>query len=125
MKRLFGFVAVGVLLGALACVGQEKKPDVIQYVDTPGGRWMVHDEGRPAPLVITPGTESTQDRPGTAPSDAVVLFDGKDLSRWTSDKGGPAAWVLKDGYMETVKGTGPIKSKDAFGSCQLHVEFAT
>jgi len=97
----------------------EQKP-VIQYVDTPTGRWMVHDENRPAPPIITPGSEG-----GTAPSDAVVLFDGKDLSKWTDTKGGESKWVIRDGYMESVKGAGYIQTKDQFGSCQLHVEFAT
>jgi hypothetical protein len=92
---------------------------LIQYVDTPTGRWKIHDMDRPAPKVITPGDAAT------APSDAVVLFDGKDLSQWTSQDGSPAKWVVKDGFMETVKGTGMIKSKELFGSCQLHVEFAT
>lgn len=102
----------------------EEKP-LIQYVDTPTGRWMIHDENRPAPKVITPGTASCGNEVGTAPSDAVVLFDGKDLSQWASQDGSAAKWVVKDGYMETVKGTGMIKSKELFGSCQLHVEFAT
>lgn len=102
----------------------EDKP-LIQYVDTPTGRWMIHDENRPAPKVIIPGTASCGNEVGTAPSDAVVLFDGKDLSHWTGQDGSNAKWVLGDGYMETVKGAGMIKSKEVFGSCQLHVEFAT
>jgi len=98
---------------------------LIQYVDTPSGRWMIHDEARPAPAIITPGSASTPTESGTAPSDAVVLFDGKDLSQWTSQDGSAPKWAVKDGYMETVKGTGMLKSKELFGSCQLHVEFAT
>jgi hypothetical protein len=97
----------------------EPKP-VVQYVDTPTGRWMVHDENRPAPPIITPGPEC-----GAAPSDAVVLFDGKDLSQWTDTKGNASKWIARDGYMESVKGAGYIQSKPQFGSCQLHVEFAT
>jgi hypothetical protein len=97
----------------------------IQYVDTETGRWLVHDMNRPAPPVVTPGTESTQEKPGQAPSDAIVLFDGTDLSGWTSSRGGPAKWVVKNGYMEAVKRSGSVKTKQAFGSCQLHIEFAT
>src|SRR5438270_329848 len=59
-------------------------------VDT---RWKIHDRSRPVPPVIEPGTASTQEAPGRAPSDAVALFDGKDLSQWTQKKdGSPAKW---------------------------------
>jgi hypothetical protein len=89
---------------------------------------MVHEtdpaKQPPAP-VITAGTESTPDKPGQAPSDAVVLFDGKDLSNWSSLGNEPTKWVVKDGAMMPTKGSGMIKSKQEFGSCQLHVEWAT
>ncbi|MEJ2703479.1 MAG: DUF1080 domain-containing protein [Sedimentisphaerales bacterium] len=111
--------------GKQASAEPEKKPEVRQYVQTETGRWLVHDMNRPAPPVITPGTASTPDQAGTAPSDAVVLFDGKDLSQWTDTKGNPSKWIVRDGYMESVKGAGYIQSKPKFGSCQLHVEFAT
>ncbi len=104
----------------------EQKPK-IEYVDTPSGRWMIHDENRPAPPVITPGTFSSTRRVGQAPSDAVVLFDGTEASmkNWTDTKGNPSKWVVGEGYMESVKGAGYIQTKESFGSCQLHVEFAT
>ncbi len=99
----------------------EPKPTV-QYVDTPTGRWMVHDEARPAPPIITPGG-----RRSSPPSDATVLFDGTQASmaNWTDTKGQPTKWIVGDGYMESVKGAGYIQTKQEFGSCQLHVEFAT
>jgi len=99
----------------------EAKP-LTQYVDTPTGRWMVHDENRPAPEVITPGPEC-----GSAPSDAVALFDGTEasLANWTDTKGNPSKWVFRDGALESAKGAGYIQTKGQFGSCQLHVEFAT
>jgi hypothetical protein len=87
-------------------------------------KWKIHDPDRPLPPVITPGTASTQDKAGTAPSDAVVLFDGKDLSHWVDKDGKPAKWKVQNGYMEVVPGTGNISSRDSFGDCQLHVEFA-
>jgi hypothetical protein len=61
------------------------------------------------------------------PSDAIVLFDGTDLSEWTSAKteGKPAAWKVDNGYMEAVPKSGSIKTKKAFGDIQLHLEFAT
>jgi hypothetical protein len=99
----------------------QPKPSV-QYVDTPTGRWMVHDENRPAPPIITPGG-----RRSAPPSDAVVLFDGTQASmaNWTDTKGQPTKWIVGDGYMESVKSAGYIQTKQEFGSCQLHVEFAT
>ncbi len=87
-------------------------------------KWKIHDPDRPLPPVITPGTASTQEKAGTAPSDAVVLFDGKDLSHWIDKDGKPAKWKVQNGYMEVVPGTGNISSRDSFGDCQLHVEFA-
>jgi hypothetical protein len=104
---------------------EAKKTEKLQYVETDTGRWLIHDVNRPAPPVITPGTESTQSQAGQAPSDAIVLFDGTDLSEWTSRDGGLAKWIVRDGYMEAVKRSGPVKTKKKFGSCQLHVEFAT
>ncbi len=87
-------------------------------------KWEIHDRNRPNPVVITPGTASTQDAPGKAPSDAIVLFDGKDLSQWVSKKdGSPAAWKVENGYFEVAPKTGDIQTKQGFGDCQLHVEF--
>ncbi len=113
------FLVISVLLAQNA---QKKEP--IQYVETATGRWMVHDENRPAPPVITPGTCDTQVA-AKPPSDAVVLFDGKDLSNWSDEKSKPSRWIVRDGYMESVKGAGYVRTKQQFGSCQLHVEFAT
>ena len=62
--------------------------------------------------------------PGPPPSDAIVLFDGKDLSEWKSARGGPAQWTVEDGYAQ-VNGTGSIHTAKEFGDCQLHVEWAT
>jgi hypothetical protein len=86
-------------------------------------KWQIHDMNRPVPPVVDPGTASTQDQPGRPPSDATVLFDGKDLSKWQHKDGTPAKWKVEDGYMETVPKSGYIYTKDAFGDCQLHVEF--
>lgn len=62
--------------------------------------------------------------PGPPPADAIVLFDGNDLSKWANDKGGEAKWTVKDG-VATVNGTGYIHTKQEFGDCQLHLEWAT
>jgi hypothetical protein len=91
----------------------------------PDPNWLDHDRGRPQPRVIDPGTASTQDQPGRPPSDAVVLFDGKDLSQWAGMDGSPTRWIMRDGYMECVRGSGYIRTLQNFGDCQLHVEWAT
>jgi hypothetical protein len=87
-------------------------------------KWQIHDLNRPVPPIIDPGTSSTQETPGRPPSDAVVLFDGKDLSKWQRKDGSPAQWKVENGYFEIVPKTGYIYTKEPFGDCQLHVEFA-
>lgn len=97
------------------------------YDDTPvipGSQYKVHDGRRPEPTVVTPGTASTQERPGTPPSDAVVLFDGSSLDGWVGSGGKPAGWQVEKGYMQVVPGTGNIQTKEHFGDCQLHLEWA-
>lgn len=87
-------------------------------------QWKIHDMDRPVPPVVTPGTSSTQQAAGNAPSDAVVLFDGKDLFQWLGDDNGPAKWKVQDGYFVVVPHTGYIHTKTPFGDSQLHVEFS-
>ncbi len=97
----------------------EKSKPKLGYTDTPMqpyGTYRVHDGTRPQPAVITPGTCSTQDTPGLPPSDAIVLFDGKDLSKWKNGK-------LEDGVL-VVSGGSPT-TRDEFGDCQLHIEWAS
>ena len=77
-------------------------------------------EPKTEPKIIDPG-DATR-----APSDAVVLFDGKDLSNWVSVNGGaPAKWEVKDGAMVVARGTGSIRTKREFDDIQLHIEWAT
>jgi hypothetical protein len=87
-------------------------------------RWKPNDPDRPSPAVIEAGTESTQVAAGRPPSDAIVLFNGKDLSPWASEDGQPAKWKVSDGYLEVVPHSGYIHTRQPFGDCQLHVEFA-
>jgi hypothetical protein len=80
--------------------------------------WLVAGEYKsgkvwPEPKKVAPGEA------GGAPSDAIVLFDGKDLSAFE----GGEKWLIKDG-VATVQG-GSITSKQSFGDCQLHVEWAS
>ncbi|MFQ6069217.1 MAG: DUF1080 domain-containing protein [Candidatus Aminicenantales bacterium] len=83
--------------------------------------WRIHDPDRPQPPVVDPGPAG---KPVPAPSDAVILFDGRDLSGWTDSKGQPAAWKVENGYMEVVKKTGSLHTVERFGDCQLHLEWA-
>ena len=97
----------------------------VGYNDTPmlpDSEWHVHDGDRPQPTIVTPSTADTQEGPGEAPSDAIVLFDGSDTSKWAG-RDGEVQWKVKDGYMEVTR-TGDIKTKDSFGNCQLHIEWA-
>jgi hypothetical protein len=73
-----------------------------------------------APPIVTPGRTNSD-----PPSDAIVLFDGKDLSHWRSADGSPAKWIVRDGYVEVAPGTGEIATADKFGDVQLHIEWAT
>ena len=72
----------------------------------PDPNWLDHYRNRPAPPVVEPATSSTEDQPGKPPSDATVLFDGKDLSQWVGMDGAPTKWIMRDGYMECVRGSG-------------------
>lgn len=95
------------------------------YGDPPDDNhpWAVHDRNRPLPPVVTPGTFSTQEQPGKPPSDAIILFDGTDLSKFSDNKGNPAPWIVRDGYMEVAPGKGEIRSREEFGDCHLHIEW--
>src|SRR5258708_18304329 len=85
----------------------------------------IHERNRPVPVVVTPGTASSQDAPGKPPSDAIALFDGKDLSQWVVKKdASPAKWKVENGYFEVAAKTGDMRTKESFGDCQLHVEFS-
>lgn len=121
---------MGFIVGATVLAGLELQAATPLL---PGGEWHVHDMDRPVPEVVAPGTPSTQAAPGKPPADAVVLFDGGDLSQWRQlysyEEDGvkkkatrSPTWKVSDGVLE-VSGGGDIESKAAFGSCQLHVEW--
>ena len=97
--------------------------DTRGYNDTPqlpNQKWKVHDMERPRAPKVTPGPMLSP----APPSDAIVLFDGKDLSKWQHKDASAAKWKVENGYFEVVPKTGQLYTKDAFGDCQLHVEFA-
>jgi hypothetical protein len=128
LYRLPAAAALAALIAATLSLAQQpapKKNRDLGYDDTmliPGQKWRVHDVARPRPRVITPGA-----KPGDAPSDATVLFDGRDLSRWrmTGKKGEMVepTWKVENGYMEVAPG-GHLVSKEAFADAQYHVEWA-
>jgi len=83
--------------------------------------WQLAEESEvwsPVPAVITANEN-------TAPSDAIILFDGKSLHQWQSAEGGEAKWDIKNGALTVAPKTGDIKTKDSFCDVQLHVEWTT
>lgn len=127
MKPHSSLIAVSAVL-SLAAAASAANTGSAFYGDAPDDHhpWAVHDHNRPQPKLVTPGSFSTQEQPGKPPSDAVILFDGSDLSKWEADEGNGVAtkWVIKNGAMECVPGSGYIRTKEKFGDCQLHVEWA-
>jgi hypothetical protein len=134
-RNLAALVAAAVLgagatLGVLAAGGAKpgnqqpaKAPE--GYTDTPmqpNGTWHVHDPNRPLPPVVEAPKRFSQE--ADAPSDAVVLFDGKDLSKWVGERGAEPKWKVENGYMETTR-TGRLRTRDEFGDFQMHIEWAT
>lgn len=74
----------------------------------------------PVPPIVKPGIT-----PQDPPSDAIVLFNGKDFAAWNTRNGKKVDWILEDGHMTVKKGTGEIRTKQEFGDCQLHIEWRT
>src|SRR3954453_16609529 len=104
----------------------EAGDDVRGYNDTPqlpGQKWKVHDLTRPRPVKVAPAPYVSE----APPADAIVLFDGKDLSQWTTHARGGAPqepkWKVESGYIEIVPRTGRLVTKEKFGDCQLHIEW--
>lgn len=96
------------------------------YKDTPivpGTSYHVHDGDRPQPPIVKPGGRFSHGAP--APADAIVLFDGTDLSHWIGSGGKAPGWKVENGYMEVAPKSGSIRTKDKFADFQLHLEFAT
>lgn len=77
--------------------------------------WKVHDPDRPLPPVVDPGAGAL---PVPPPADAIVLFDGKGFDAWAHAK-----WKLDGDAMVVESGAGDLSTRQAFGSCQLHVEW--
>lgn len=105
--RIHTYIVIYASLAAFHTFAQDKNPQSTEL-------W------EPQPKIITPGK-----LPSDAPSDAIVLFDGKNLDAWKNAKGEKAGWEVKDGIITVTKGTGDILTKQLFGSCQLHIEWRT
>lgn len=113
--RLFRFSILAALIAATASSAQQPtqtqnnkpKPEETEI-------W------KPVPPVVTPGTVNT-----TAPSDAIILFNGKNTDEWVKVKDKtPITWAVKKGIMTVVKdGTGNIETKRRFKDYQLHIEW--
>src|SRR5215467_12731243 len=115
-------IPIAIALAVLATVAaqqQTKLPDQ-GFTDTPilpGLKWHVHDPDRPYPPVVTPGAT-----PGAPPSDAIVLYDGEDLSKWAQH--GPKGtviepkWKSQNGYFEVLPHSGDMFTREKFGDCQ-------
>jgi len=106
-KILTGFIFAATAASVYAQESNEKKAQATEV-------W------EPVPKVVTPG-----EKPSDAPSDAIVLFDGKNLDQWvsTKDPNAPAGWIVSDGVVTVKKGTGNIQTKKSFTDYQLHVEW--
>ena len=93
---------------------------VLNAQNRAGGDPKLTEVWEPKVPVVTPGKSNAD-----APSDAIVLFDGKTLSQWESSKGGEVTWTIADGAMTVKPGSGEIRTKQGFGDCQLHIEWRT
>jgi hypothetical protein len=134
MDRRFLRIAIWIsCVLALGCAvaqvtQQQEENHDLGFKDTPmlpNQPWHVHDSDRPHPPLVTPGAT-----PGAPPSDAIVLFDGKDLSKWAQRGRGADAgklvepkWKVVNGMIETAPHTGDLITRDKFGDCQFHIEW--
>src|SRR4051812_17729030 len=110
---------LALLFAATLLSAQPRPGSDLGFKDTPilpNQKWHVHDPDRPYPPVVKPGAT-----PGAPPSDAIVLFDGKNLARWAQAGRGTdagkiddAKWPVKDGYFEEGPGTGPLVTREKF-----------
>lgn len=85
-----------------------------------GGDPKLSEVYSPVAPIVTPGKTAAD-----APSDAIVLFDGKDASKWVAKDGSTVKWTIENGAMTVKPGSGEIRTKEGFGDCQLHIEWRT
>ena len=116
MKVIGSILSLLILSGLTLMAIQKENPQEAL------GQWAIHDPNRPLPPVVNPGPPLS---PVPPPSDAIIIFDGNNLLNWVDEKGQPARWKVEDGYLEVAPGTGSIQTRVGFGSCQLHIEWAS
>ncbi|MBP1538973.1 MAG: DUF1080 domain-containing protein [Prevotella sp.] len=114
MKKRIFLSATFMVAVALVANAQEKK-----YPEQMPMKPQMSEYWTPQPKIVTPGDQKS----AGAPSDAIILFDGKDLSAWEQTNGEPAGWKVKNGVMTVDKSKGDIRTKQEFGSYQLHLEW--
>lgn len=126
MTHAYNLSRMGLALSWLLGAGVASAADLVHakdgsgvygYKDTPKlpwCQWLVHDADRPNPKRVDPGKAAP---PAPAPADAIVLFDGKDVSKWQP----LGDWKVEEGCL--VSGNSPFATKDSFGDIQLHVEW--
>src|SRR5215813_13829424 len=119
-------LCLAAVLAAALTAQDHKKPGYKDTPQLPDQKWLVHDSDRPHPAHVTPGSAL-----GAPSSDAIVLFNGKDLSKWTQTGRGAergkevgVKWPVKDGYFECAPRTGDLVTKEKFGDVQLHIEWS-
>lgn len=140
-KRLRASIALTLAIGFIALKGfahqdfskpvitteikKDEKGKDVPYMYIDGVKVHEVDPAKqPYPPIVTPGEQGVV---GAPPSDAIVLFDGSEdsfRSNWTDTKGKPSQWNIIDNALESVKKAGYIRTKQEFGSCQLHIEWA-
>jgi hypothetical protein len=128
-KQFLQFTAAGVIAETALLDAQQANPD-LGFTDTPmlpNLPWHVHDPARPHPKVVKPAAT-----PGGAPSDATILFDGTELSKWQQRGKGPnagkimdAQWKVENGSFIVGGGTGDLLTREKFGDIQLHIEWSS
>ena len=112
------------MIGMGQVIAQAPLGPGVGYTNTPilpNSQWRVHDKHRPRPTIVKAGETL-----GQAPSDATILFDGKDLSEWkkAGSKDEAAPWKVGDGFFEAVGGSGSIVTRKEFGDMQLHIDWS-
>ena len=112
---------IGLVAGVLLLLGTLSLPQDGTAQVPSLDQWKVHDKDRPQPPMVDPGPQRA---PAPPPSDALVLFDGDDLSQWQTTKGKPAKWKVENGYVEVAKRAGAMQTRQDFGDVQLHIEWA-
>ena len=118
MTRQLSFITAAALMMALSVPSFAQKAK--EYPQPEPMKAGMSEYWTPQPAIVVPGSQAT----AAAPSDAIVLFDGKDLSAWESTDGeSPARWTVHDGVMTVDKKAGSIQTKAKFGSYQLHIEW--